>query len=283
MRNKLSISIVVLTLLFSYAAYADVESIAEDSSLIKVNSDDYPSLNTRMKTLEDENHRLAEQVSKITDDKKDTLDILDKVNSFYTSSFSSLQNILLSMIALVGVILPVLISFYQTRRLKLEREGLERRLIDEFNSNILVLENRIKDEQKESIELIDSKFKKTLDELKKENEGTFDVIRSEYKALVFHTIASIYAKDNYWSGFLKYALRAACLYAISKSEANLQRIVTLIKNRLNSDVEFKDDLISNAQLYDEFVRIVNEHDNDGVYAEDIDEIVRRWNHILEQE
>jgi cell division protein FtsB len=283
MKIKLSIPTMALTLLFSFATCADVESLTESSTLTKFNVDDYASLKTRMKILEDENHRLTEQVAKITDDKKDALDILDKVNSFYTSSFSSLQNILLSMIALVGVILPVLISFYQTRRLKLESEGLERRLISEFSSNIVVLENRIKNEQEESIELIDAKFKKTLNELMKENEGTFDIIRSESKALVFHTIASIYAKDNYWSGFLKYALRAAYLYAISKSEANLQRIVTLIKNKLNSDIELKNDLIPNAQLYDDFVRVINENDKDGVYSEDIDEIVMRWNYILEQE
>lgn len=57
-----------------------------------------------------------------------TLVILEKVNQFYSSSFGQLVSITIGLLAFVGVIVPMLITFYQNRQFKQEQDYILRKL-----------------------------------------------------------------------------------------------------------------------------------------------------------
>jgi hypothetical protein len=54
----------------------------------------------------------------------DVGELLDKVNAFYSNSFSVLVNYTLELVALFGVLVPVIIQFYQNKKLALQRDQL---------------------------------------------------------------------------------------------------------------------------------------------------------------
>lgn len=56
------------------------------------------------------------------------VDAVTKVHEFYAQSFSDLQNIIFAVVGLVGVLVPVGITFYQNRRFGRENEALRREL-----------------------------------------------------------------------------------------------------------------------------------------------------------
>ena len=55
-----------------------------------------------------------------------TLEILEKVNAFYIGAFDQLIILTVSVLAFCGVLVPILISTYQNKQLKLQQEALER-------------------------------------------------------------------------------------------------------------------------------------------------------------
>ncbi len=63
----------------------------------------------------------------------ETLTILGKVNSFYSGAWSQLIIYTSALFALIGIIIPILVQFYQKRVLKLEKESLEQIIKEETN------------------------------------------------------------------------------------------------------------------------------------------------------
>lgn len=54
----------------------------------------------------------------------ETLIVLEKLNQFYSSSFSQLVNMTIGLLAFVGVIIPVLIGLYQNKQFKQEQSHI---------------------------------------------------------------------------------------------------------------------------------------------------------------
>lgn len=264
----------------NYAISSSLPDSGDEQSNLKNIQNAEGGYESRLKALEVENIKLSETVKNLNDNKKDTLEILEKVNSFYTNSFSSLQNIIFAIIAFLGVILPLAISFYQTRKLKLEKDNLEKAMLVEFNASILAIEVKIQNEQRESIELIDSEFKKAIGELKKEINEQLNTIKSEYKGLLFHSMASTFAREKLWGSAIKYCLMAARFHINAGSENNLKKILALLITILKSKVKDKEHLENNNRGYDLFIKSINKYNKKSIYDVEIDEVKRRWESII---
>ena len=64
----------------------------------------------------------------------DTLQILEKVNSFYSNAFSQLITVTVAVLAFAGVFLPLLLQFLQWRTFRNERRSLQIQIIKEISS-----------------------------------------------------------------------------------------------------------------------------------------------------
>ncbi|WNF48117.1 hypothetical protein RHP75_06730 [Pseudomonas sp. SG20056] len=62
------------------------------------------------------------------------LEILAKVDAFYSSAFSQLLAITLGIIAFAGVFVPILTTYYQNRNIKIEKQNLEDYIANKVNN-----------------------------------------------------------------------------------------------------------------------------------------------------
>ena len=62
----------------------------------------------------------------------DTLQLLDKVHSFYSDSFTQLITLTISILVIIGVIMPFVIQSIQVRSFKNEKKSLESLLKEEI-------------------------------------------------------------------------------------------------------------------------------------------------------
>jgi hypothetical protein len=97
---------------------------------------------------------------------KIAFEILDKVDSFYSSAFSQLLIITFGIVAFVGVFVPVLVTYYQSRNIKIEKQNLE----DHINNKIASIKAEI------TSELITELHKKLREFKKEQTEKTEFVV-----------------------------------------------------------------------------------------------------------
>jgi hypothetical protein len=55
----------------------------------------------------------------------DTLQIIDKVNSFYSNSFSQLMTLTIAFLGFAGILLPIVLQLIQSRSFRLEERSLQ--------------------------------------------------------------------------------------------------------------------------------------------------------------
>lgn len=63
----------------------------------------------------------------------DTLQILEKVNAFYSGAFAQLVTITIAIVAVSGVMLPILIQIIQSRTFRNEQKALEAKIDNEVS------------------------------------------------------------------------------------------------------------------------------------------------------
>lgn len=90
----------------------------------------------------------ASEVSQVVMDANTVTTITNNINSLYSNAISQLTSYTLGVVAIVGILIPVLVTLIQWRSLKVEKDNLEKHISDEIakvKSNIRVeLETEIK-------------------------------------------------------------------------------------------------------------------------------------------
>jgi len=90
----------------------------------------------------------------------DTLQILEKVNAFYNSAWSQLVFNMTIMLAIVGGLIPVLITMYQNRKFKIEQEAVKKRQaesLEQLKADVLLA-------LKEDLKVSSAEIEKRLNE-----------------------------------------------------------------------------------------------------------------------
>ncbi|MEX0335806.1 hypothetical protein [Vibrio tubiashii] len=148
---------------------------------------------------------------------KFSLELLEKVNSFYSTSFNQLITLTISLIAFVGVFVPLLFAYYQNRKSKLEVEALESKI-----------EQKLEEAKVELLDQIKEEISSGLESLSKDNEKTMFSLSSA----IYH----IQANSSLKSGKYKNAansIAAAIDYAIQAGdELNLGRQLNILTNKV---------------------------------------------------
>ncbi|WFC12715.1 hypothetical protein [Aeromonas salmonicida] len=153
----------------------------------------------------------------------DTLTILEKLNQFYSSSFSHLVTITTGLLAFVGVVVPILITFYQNRQFKQEQSHIFKAL----EENKLELVKHIENEVSRIFELEKKKIGKEIamlrDELIKESQQS--------KGGAFFIQANSLFERSKFSRSIESYINAIQCFINADDELNLQRASNMLLER----------------------------------------------------
>ena len=73
-------------------------------------------------------------------------EVLEKVDRFYSASFSQLLTVTLGLVAFIGILIPFLVTYYQNRNLKIEKSNLEVFITNQIEKTKLEITKEIKNE-----------------------------------------------------------------------------------------------------------------------------------------
>jgi len=202
----------------------------------------------------------------------DTLQLLDKVHSFYSDSFTDLMTLTISILLIIGVIMPFVLQAIQARSFKSEKESLES-LIKGNIQNATI-------EMRSEFENIFAGEKEKLELLVKEHSESIKQLMAEQSAVsmggtFFLQAAANYDREKYANAARDFAYSAIKCFE-GKEETNGQRALRrLVKDCLpnlnKADFKAIPDLEKNiGSLVDQLTKM----DEYGRFRDDIDNINR---------
>jgi hypothetical protein len=184
------------------------------------------------------------------------LDVMNSVNEFYSGAFDKLFEFVLALIALFGVVLPILFQVYQKRALK----GEMATLFDEKKTDLLKQIGAKFEEEKKNNEK--SLAEKSADIEKK-------LIRTE--GYTFQIQGNMLAEQKHYLHAAESYLTAARRYCKSESGENLINILTVclingvLPKLLKKDIE-KDSL---KEGFDKLIKQLTEINKNGFLSDSI--------------
>ena len=231
---------------------------------------------------------VAEQVNEIAvPEMSDALQILEKVNTFYFDAFNQLLYTMSGTIAFVGLLVPLVFTFYQNRKLKVEKESLEQYVEGikcELKSSI---EEKIKAEvekEKKMLETALKQNKKELDEAIEQNKNEIDEeINAAKGSSLFLQGNNLYDKENY-NGAAESYIFAIEHFIDGKDESNLQRALSNLTKRVltNMDKSALEHVPKIQTDIEEIVKGLNKLNKNGRYTDNINDLEKAINQMLER-
>jgi hypothetical protein len=213
---------------------------------------------------------------------KESLDLIEKVNSLYSGALSQLTTlytetmsqlimITVSVLALVGVIIPALVSWLQSRQINKEQKLLRAEIDNQVQIALQDLKKQFAIEfAKKSTE-----FQAVLDESKQNFAKELERIEADSDAKTLHLQAKHQLTNKNYVESAESALGAMEFYVKSNNEVNLRRVwkvANVALNNLNSKSFQKNTELE--QKIQDATKAVTRIDSNGRYADLIDEIQR---------
>lgn len=152
------------------------------------------------------------------------MEILERVNSFYTSAFSNLVIYTMAIFAFVGVLVPVVAGVLQSRSIKSEKEGLDLLIRSEISSSETKLKNALDEKLEEATN------RKAVD-LITQLQGRISELESRLlrnEAVVSHSNALVSMQTGNVGAALEQASYAVCAYLKASDEMNINRVLSLM-------------------------------------------------------
>ncbi len=195
---------------------------------------------------------------------QDTLKILESVNQFYSQSFNQLVVITVAVLAFAGVMMPILISLYQKRIFKLEREAIEDSLKKTLQKDMDECIERMRNEYKEKEDQYEARISKLDQKMERTISGA--------TAASLHIQGNISIGDKQYLRAFESLTSAATNYIKADSESNLRRVLRIIiekclPNLKKEQLENDENTIAD---YDDFLAKLEEYNiNRRYYADDL--------------
>jgi len=186
----------------------------------------------------------------------ETLIILEKLNSFYSNAWSQLVIYTTTLFLVIGILIPLLVQFYQRKIQKVEKEEIRKTIAGDLK--------KIKEELYSAI---DANLKQKTDYLEKK------IASSEGKS--FHILGKNYAEQNLYHLALDNFTTAASFYLKGEDETNLRRALTAICTNCLPYITKNELLSSQRKLkrdLENLVEKLKEENINGRYADSIDNI-----------
>lgn len=151
----------------------------------------------------------------------DPIEILKSVDEFYNSAWNKLIIFTSILVAVVGVIIPILLTWWQNRTLKIREDAIQK----ELNSSLTIT---IKNIEEKLTNRINEEFDNKIEKIKSEMNQEVANIR----AGTFHLQGNNNLKEKLYKLAIIDFFTAGENYLEGKDLLNLGRINNLIKNNL---------------------------------------------------
>lgn len=149
-----------------------------------------------------------------------SIDLIEKIDSFYNNAWNKLILFGSILFAIVGVLVPIVIQWYQKRTLKLSEESIKRKLKDEVTTEVMkTIEKKFEENEKQLKMLNASANSKILF-----SQAKFSIEKNSYKGalgeLVMASYSSMECDDFKTLQDILDALLLNCLPYLSIEEIN---------------------------------------------------------------
>jgi hypothetical protein len=149
------------------------------------------------------------------------VEIVDKVNAFYSGAFTQLITLTLAVLAFAGVILPILIQMIQSRTFRTEQKSLEAR-IDE---RLTAVKSKLADE-------VETKFQSEKANFEKIIADKMSVVDGKLKELAANTRGgTLFVQARFEASQRRFDLAGSCFASAAdcllqgNDEKNAQRAI----------------------------------------------------------
>lgn len=140
----------------------------------------------------------ATEVTPLIMDANTVTTIVNNINSLYSNAISQLTSYTFGVVAVVGILMPIIVSVIQSKSLKTEKENLEKYISDEVSKIKSTLRDEISSELKLLVEAeenelfsrVDVKFKTLEDKLKCAHASSFHIQGRTHLSQKFYLAAS---------------------------------------------------------------------------------------------
>jgi hypothetical protein len=199
-------------------------------------------------------------------------DLLEKVNTFYDSAWSKLVIFTSIILAVVGVLIPLIISWFQNRNIQLREESIRRDIISEFETK----NEELRCELKKSIDEI---VKTKIEELDKRFEERIQYV----DAGSYHVQATLCLNNQAFKTALDSYFNAGYCYIKGNETYNLIRVNSGICECLDkADKKVIFDLESDGFKIDNYLKQLEKLNEKGVFTDTIKKIRKQYNSAKER-
>jgi len=164
------------------------------------------------------------------------LKILDKIHSLY----SDMMTFFGIIVAFVVVLIPIFTNFYQTRKLKVEKENLKQELLKEINNKI-----------KSHFDLHEKRFEKKIEKMGIE----FDKKSEAIIGGVFHIQGRYNLFREFYTDALFSLISASAKYLKGEDCFRLQRVNKMIVKRCLPNI-YNDDFEKDFTIEQEMIKLI---------------------------
>jgi hypothetical protein len=199
----------------------------------------------------------------------DVLQILERVNGFYSGAFSQLVTFTVGLLALVGVLVPLVIASYQNRQLKHDKKTLS----DKMDNDLSALKILLSEQLAKDLAARDDAIKALIDGAKKEIAAEIEKIDALGTARSLH-LQALSNQTAIPASAAYDCLSAISSYAKGNDERNLQSVLHIFKDcveKLSADDLKTHDFEAAAEAA---VKALNRLNTNRRYMEDIRDIRR---------
>ena len=195
-------------------------------------------------------------------DINEILDLVNKINEFYENSWNKLIIVAAFILAVIGVIWPLIINMYQKRKFKND----ENRIINNLNENI---NKKFKELEKTLEDKLNKKEKDILNNvIEYKNEIT------SIKGGACHIQANTLLNNKFYPRALESFIFAAFSYIDCKDEYNLQTVLNIILSKCFPNMDFNslNELDKLNQHIDELFSKLDQFNENKRYTQIIDKL-----------
>jgi hypothetical protein len=210
-------------------------------------------------------------VSQVVMDANTVTTITSNINSLYSNAISQLTAYTLGVVALVGILIPVLVTLIQWRSLKAEKDNLERHISDEITKAKSNIRDELEAEMKQLILSEESKLFARV-------EGKFKELEDKLActdAASFHIQGNEQIAKGYFSLAVEDFCYAAMGYLRGGDAQNGQRVLRLLIEKCLPYVdknEFEEMVMD--EKVDELIAFLKKSNDGERYSDQITELIR---------
>jgi hypothetical protein len=220
--------------------------------------------------------KLAEKVS-LNKEKRDALEILEKVDSFYSKSFNSLLTLIISIIGIAGVFIPLGISYYQANLLKKQTIDLQERISNEVSEKLSDLKKSLYADNEKRMLNLEGDLKKNIERIEEEYKNEIKKLRSESLARINHLSAATCLLSEAYGSSSSYYFDAALNYMKYSDHGNLRRVISSLKeNDIFVKIPPQNKTPELDKKYNKFITELSSFNVDSIYNDDVIWLKKTW-------